>query len=47
MTDGKIYEGGWLNGMMHGQGKIIYEDGNIKIVEWKQGNRIRWIEDNN
>ena len=36
-ANGNVYEGGWQNGIMHGQGKLTYPDGNFYKGEWKNG----------
>ena len=36
-SDGRVYEGAFVDGMFHGQGKLIYPDGRIYEGEWKKG----------
>ena len=44
MTEGKTYDGDWLNGMMHGNGVITNREGIKKVGEWNKGSRVRWVE---
>ena len=36
-TDGKVYEGHWQAGVMHGKGRMDYKDGTSKEGEWVHG----------
>ena len=36
-ANGTRYEGGWLNNKQHGDGKLIYKDGEVKQCKWKEG----------
>ena len=36
-ADGKIYEGSFRNGIFHGQGKMIYENGEVYEGAWTGG----------
>ena len=42
--DGKRYEGNWLNGRHHGYG-IMYANGEKRVGEWNNGQKVRWILD--
>ena len=42
--DGKKYEGSWHNGKQHGNG-VMLANGEKKIGEWKNGQKMRWIDD--
>lgn len=42
--DGKIFEGTWVNGKREGQGMITFTNGESKVGEWKNDQRIRWVE---
>jgi hypothetical protein len=44
--DGKKYEGQWLQGKQHGEGKIVNSKGKSRRGIWEDGNRISWIETN-
>jgi hypothetical protein len=35
--DGRIYEGDWLAGRMHGMGFMTYDDGRVHDGMWKDG----------
>lgn len=35
--NGNIFEGTWVNGKLHGQGKLTYVDGRTVEGEWKSG----------
>ena len=36
-TDGKVYEGTWLKGQLHGEGKLIHPDGKEEPCVWEKG----------
>lgn len=36
-TNGTRYEGEWLDNKQHGDGKLIYKDGEEKHCKWKDG----------
>lgn len=42
--DGVKYEGEWLDNQKHGTG-TIYLGNKKRKGEWKNGQRVRWIED--
>ena len=42
--DGRKFEGYWLGGKQHGRGKY-YKDGRMRVGEWENGKRIRWLDD--
>jgi hypothetical protein len=44
-TDGRKYEGQWLNGKQHGEGKYVLPDGKEKIGIWENGKRIKWTQE--
>ena len=53
-SDGYFYEGGWLHGKKHGQGLVIYANGDCFEGYWRKDLRegegkywIRKINDNN
>ena len=31
-----VYDGKWLDDKRHGNGKMIFADGNVKKCEWKR-----------
>ena len=43
-ADGKRYDGMWENGRQHGEGKYISDD-KVKLGIWKEGKRIKWLND--
>ena len=46
LSDGREYNGQWLDGKPHGIGQITTPDGGVsKKGTWKNGVRINWIED--
>ena len=44
MPNGRVYEGDWKNGKMHGDGKFKWEDGRIYQGNLKKENTL-WIKD--
>ena len=44
-TDGRRYEGQWMNGKQHGEGKYLLPDGKENIGIWEKGKRIKWIKE--
>ena len=36
-ANGTRYEGEWLNNKQHGEGKLVYQDGDVKQCKWKEG----------
>ncbi|OLQ08607.1 Phosphatidylinositol 4-phosphate 5-kinase 5 [Symbiodinium microadriaticum] len=39
------YEGFWLDGKQHGQGRYYHTDGYSLLALWDQGRRVEWLED--
>lgn len=35
----------WQNGKQHGEGKYFHVDGTVKCGIWKNGKRIRWLDE--
>ena len=42
--DGRIYEGTWKHGKQNGVGKYINAAGLVRFGEWKDGKRLRWMD---
>lgn len=36
-ANGTKYEGDWVNNKQHGEGRLIYNDGEVKECKWKDG----------
>lgn len=45
--DGKKYEGEWYNGKQNGRGFYQNSKGVVRLAEWKDGKKIKWISDDN
>jgi hypothetical protein len=43
-VDGKKYEGYWLKGKQHGEGKFTNGKGKSRMGLWEDGVKIRWID---
>ena len=39
--DGRVYEGMWLNGLQHGEGKYKGKDDIWKEGVWENGKRVK------
>ena len=37
---GDIYYGEWKNGLRHGNGKLVKQDGTEEVGQWESGNYI-------
>jgi hypothetical protein len=46
-ADGRIYLGHWVQGKQHGIGIYVLPNGIIKKVEFKNGQRVRFLDDSN
>lgn len=44
-ADGRVYLGNWLQGKQDGIGTYVLPNGILKKAEFKNGERIRFIED--
>ena len=44
MGTGKKYDGDWHEGEQHGLGMCCSALGKVRLGEFKDGKRIRWIE---
>lgn len=44
-TDGRKYEGEFMNGKQHGIGIFTAKNGERKKGQWKDGKKTSWIED--
>ncbi len=44
-SDGRVYDGNWLRGKQHGNGKYLLPDHTVKLGIWENGRRARWLED--
>ena len=42
-SDGSIYEGWWMNGKLHGPGKLKDKASPWKYGLWKNGENIQWL----
>ena len=43
--DGKVYEGEWFNGRQHGVGVFTDAKGHTHNAEWRDGRRIRTLDE--
>jgi hypothetical protein len=43
--DGRKYLGNWHKGKQHGNGTYITGKGEAREGEWKEGKRIRWLDE--
>lgn len=43
-TDGRVYEGPFLNGKQHGIAKYTSKEG-TKIGKWENGIRVAWMDE--
>jgi hypothetical protein len=43
--DGRKYIGSWLNGKQHGKGVYITPNGQRKEGEWRDGKRVKWLNE--
>ena len=47
-SDGKVYDGEWLDGKQHGEGQYTFLGKDNKLVtkkgKWENGARIEWIK---
>jgi len=45
-SDGKIYEGNWLDGRQHGYGTFYLDQSKTKVKygNWNEGRRMNWVE---
>lgn len=41
---GQKYEGYWMNGMQHGNGKMINPQGQTKSGKWEKGKNVQWFD---
>ena len=41
-SDGRLYKGGWVNGLQHGRGVFVADNGQEREGEWKAGSRFKW-----
>lgn len=39
-SNGKKYEGYWLNGKQHGEGKLISANQESVVYQWRNGQRL-------
>ena len=42
--DGRSYEGGWRNGVRHGEAKVVSKDGTVKVGIFDNGKLVQWFE---
>lgn len=43
--DGKIYKGYWKDGVQHGNGFFIDDDGATNEGIWEYGKNVKWIKE--
>jgi len=43
--DGRTYEGGWRNGVRHGEAKVISKDKTEKCGRFDNGKLVLWYEE--
>ena len=43
--DGRTYEGGWRNGVRHGEAKVVSKDGTVKCGRFDNGKLVLWYEE--
>ena len=44
-TDGRVYDGGWVNGKQFGVAFYTDKHGIKKKGRWEDGKRVEWIEE--
>jgi len=42
--DGKIYDGGWVDGKQHGKARFTNTQGKSKTGMWENGERKEWLK---
>lgn len=45
-SDGRVYEGSWVNDERNGRGKMTYSDGSVYNGYWSDGQKWNFVNDN-
>jgi len=43
-SDGRVYKGGWVDGLQDGTGVFVTNGNKERKGEWKKGSRTKWLD---